>query len=304
MIEAYIFGAGQEYDRIAAVVKRYGDELLIKGIVTSKKYCRGSIDGYQAYEIREVDFKQTDYVILAVGAGWQEAMKLVTEYVSAGRIIRSKVFLTPLFDLKNYMRLKESQCSILSNFCLGGIVSDQLGLPFLSPTVNMVCLGDHFFSFVRNCRKFLEADMKVYDNDIYIPGTRGTESFMGKGIIDREIVWYFRHSNNPKADVECWNRRKTRVNFDNLAVMMVLFTKEEAELFEKLPVRKKLGLFFEETGYDDIIYIPGWEDIRIRYEHEFRWAGYAQKYVLYPNGHVPPVNWINFLNGEEYLRVR
>lgn len=304
MIEAYIFGAGQEYNRFSAVMKLYADELSIKGIVTSRKYCRDRIDGYKTFELGEVAFQETDYLILAVGPGWQEALKLVTEYVSTERIIRSHVFFTPWFDLKKYMRLKESKCSILSNFCLGGIVSDQLGLPFLSPTVNMVCLGDHFFSFIKNYKKLLAVDMQIYENDTYIPNTRGTESFMGKGMIDGKIIWYFRHSNNPYANVEKWNERRKRVNFDNVAVFMVLFTRKEVELFEKLPVKKKLGLFFEETGYDDIIYIPGWDNMQTRYEHEFRWAGYAQKYVLYANDHIPPVNWIDFLNGEEYLRVR
>lgn len=304
MIEAYIFGAGQEYNRIAVGVRLCAKELFIKGIVTSKKYYKDSIDGYPTFGIDKVDFKETDYVILAVGPEWQAAMKLVTQYVSADRVIRSKVFTIPQFNLKNYMRLKESNCSILSNYCLGGSVSDQLGLPFLSPTVSMICLFDDFIYFVNNCKKLLAADMKVYEEETYIPHTFGAKSFMGKGIINEEIIWYFKHSDDPAADVEKWNKRRKRVNFDNIAVFMILFTREEVELFEKLPVKKKLGLFFEETEYDDVIYIPGWDDMHNRCKNNFRWAGYAQKFVLHPNGHIPPINWINFLNGEDYLRVR
>ena len=261
------------------------------------------VDGYKTYALSDVPFVESDYVILAVGAGWQEAMQSVSRYVSVSRIIRSKVFFTPFFDLSEYLRLKESRCSILSNFCLGGIISDQLGLEFLSPTVNMVCLGEDFIRFVNRFEEYLATDMVEYQNEAYIPHTRGTETFMGKGMVG-DVTWYFRHSYHPAADVKKWNERRGRVNPDNIAVMMVLFTREEVELFEKIPVKKKLGLFFEPTEYEDILYIPGWDDMRIRFEHEFRWAGYAQKYVLYPVGHILPVNWMKFLNGEEYLRVK
>ncbi len=303
MISAYIFGAGQEYEKLISVIRLHSSEILIKGVVTTRQYYAAFVDGYPTYALSDAPFAESDYVILAVGAGWQEAMQSVSRYVSVGRIIRSKVFLTPFFDLAEYLRLKDSRCSILSNFCLGGIVSDQLGLEFLSPTVNMVCLGEEFIKFVNNFEEYLSVDMVEYKDETYIPRTRGTETFMGKGLV-RDVTWYFRHSRQPAADVKKWNERRHRVNPDNIAVMMVLFTRDEVELFEKIPVKKKLGLFFEPTEYEDILYIPGWDNMGIRFEHEFRWAGYAQKYVLYPVGHILPVNWMKFLNGGEYLRVK
>lgn len=301
MINAYIFGAGQEYHKIVNLL--FCDKNLhIKGIITSKPYPAGKIDGFKTFVLDHMAFDADDYVILAVGCGWQDALQLVAKYVKKDRIIRSKVFLMPGFDFQEYLRLKDSRCSILSNFCVGGIVSDQLGLEFLSPTVNMVCLGDNFIRFVNDYKRYLSSDMEVYKNETYIVGTRGTESFMGKGIVG-DVVWLFRHSNNPDADVKKWNERRQRLNEDNVAVIMVLFSRDEVEKFEQIPIKKKLGLFYEKTDYDDVLFIPGWDNMQIRYENEFRWAGYAQKYVLYPVNHVPPVNWIKFLNGEEYLRT-
>lgn len=301
MYEAYIFGAGQEYDRIVNLLA-FQQDLKIKGIITSKPYPYSKVDGYSMFVLEDVVFEAEDYVILAVGDGWQSAMRLAAEYIDISRIIRSKVFLMPGFNLKDYLKLKESRCSILSNFCLGGIVSDQLGLEFLSPTINMVCLGENFIRFANNYDKYLSMEMKPHVDETYIPDTRGIETFMGKGIVG-DVVWLFRHSNNPILDIKKWNERKGRVNRENIAVMMVLFTRDEVEQFEKIPIKKKLGLFYEKTDYEDVLYIPGWDDMNNRYENEFRWAGYAQKYVLYPVKHVPPVNWIKFLNGEEYLRV-
>lgn len=301
MINAYIFGAGQEYNKIVNLLPHHKN-LHLKGIITSEPYPAKKIDGIRTFVLNTLKFDSEDYIILAVGCGWQDAMRLVARYVKKDRIIRSKVFLMPGFDFDEYIKLKDSRCSILSNFCIGGIVSDQLGLEFLSPTVNMVCLGDHFIRFVNDYKKYLSEDMKVYKNEAYIPETRGTESFMGKGIVN-DVVWLFRHSNNPDADVKKWNERRKRINQDNIAVMMVLFSRDEVEKFEKIPFKKKLGLFYEKTEYKDVLFIPRWNDMQVRFENDFGWAGYAQKYVLYPVNHVPPIDWIKFLNGEKYLRV-
>lgn len=138
-MNVFIFGAGYEYDRLTAILPLYKEKIVVKGIIlTSVKENR--IDGYPVYRFDQVDFTKVDYVLLAV-ADWKPVFSILKQYISSEKIIRSSVLFTSNFDLDGYLKLKKSNCSILSNYCLGGMVSEYLALPFLSPTVNMYCGG-------------------------------------------------------------------------------------------------------------------------------------------------------------------
>lgn len=141
-MNVFIFGAGYEYDRLSAVLSLYKDKIVVKGIILTKSKENRMIDGYPVYRFDQVDFTQVDYILLAV-ADWKPVFSMLKQYISPEKIIRSSVLFTPNFNLDDYLRLKESNCSILSNYCLGGMISAYLALPFLSPTVNMYCGGIH-----------------------------------------------------------------------------------------------------------------------------------------------------------------
>lgn len=130
------------------------------------------------------------------------------------------------------------------------------------------------------------------------------ERFMGKGILQDGIVWMFNHLDNPEKAIMKWNERRKRINFNNIAVIMILHTWHEVEQFEILPIKKKIGFFYEKTDDKNIVYIPGWDNMDTRHKYMYQWGQYVQKHVLKANGGVSPVNWIKFLNGDrDYMRV-
>ena len=63
--------------------------------------------------------------------------------------------------------LKQKDVTILSNFCIGGAIYNDLGLQFLSPTINLF-FGHHgFIDFVNNLKEYKNAeliDTGNYDN--------------------------------------------------------------------------------------------------------------------------------------------
>lgn len=101
-----------------------------------------------------------------------------------------------------------------------------------------------------------------------------------------------------------WNERRKRVNFSNIAVIMILHTWNEVRQFEALPIQKKIGFFYEKTNNENIVYLSGWENMDIRHKYIYQWGQYVQKHVLEANGSLSPVNWIKFLNGDrDYMRI-
>lgn len=118
--KVYICGMGNEYNRLSSYLKLYRDRLNVLGIVTTEKQVISEMDGYPCKTIQEIDAGEMDYVIIAVNQWRQIADTLVQYGIEESRIIRGSAFYNPNFDLDKYLRLKNSNISILSNFCLGG----------------------------------------------------------------------------------------------------------------------------------------------------------------------------------------
>lgn len=179
------------------------------------------------------------------------------------------------------------------------MVYQSLGLEMNSPTINMFCLGMNYIEFLNNYRHYLGMDMVPYSGEkVYIQGTLGDETFIPKGVIDSEILWYFNHSFNAESAVAKWNERRKRVNFENIAVLMIMSTNEEAYVFESIEVPRKIGLYYKDLSLPHVIYCPGWcETENLRKEYGYRWPWYADIYGL------NKINWLKFLTGKRnYIR--
>ena len=59
----------------------------------------------------------------------------------------------------NRMRLHNSNFTIISNNCAGGIMYHDLGERFNSPTVNLMFYASDFFTFLENLHEALESDV-------------------------------------------------------------------------------------------------------------------------------------------------
>lgn len=241
-------------------------------------------------------------MIIAV-KNWKEIAEILYRHdIKENQIIRSSVFDNPWFDLDEYLKLKESNPSILSNFCLGGHIYEELGLRMLSPTINMFCLGGDYLEFIQHYKSYLTLKMKEYRDNQYIKGTLGTEAFIPKGILGEKVVWYFNHNANAKEAIAKWDERAKRVNFDNIVVLMTIQTDEDALRFAELDVEKKLGIYYRDLGVDDIIYCQDWNDESTRFLYHNSWPTFANVYMMNFKGSASPINWIKFLNGDKNYR--
>lgn len=299
----YIFGAGYEYNRLSSYLPLYSDIFNIMGIVTTKRQGFSCIDGLKNITIEEIDVAAMDYIIIAVIA-WKEIKeKLLSIGIEDKKIIRSNVFYNPCFGFKEYIKLKSSNVSIFSNFCLGGTIYRELGLKVLSPTVNMFCLGEEYIQFLREYEVLLKSEMKEYISEQYISGTLGCESFYQRGILDDRIIWYFNHNQSASDAIVKWNERVKRINYSNIAMLMTIQTDEAAYEFDKLPIKKKLGVYHKDLNLESVIYCSDWNDSRVRYQSHGNWPAYANRYMSNSDNLAGAVNWIKFLNGDnDYKR--
>lgn len=169
----------------------------------------------------------------------------------------------------------------------------------------MFCLGRDYLEFVGNYEHYLRAEMKEYIQETYVNGTKGTNLFSPKGILDNKVIWYFNHDVYAAEAIKKWRERAERVNLRNIAVIMTLQSDEEAYMFEKLRLKKKLGIYHKDLGMEDIVCCHAWNDKKEQHKFYGNWTTAVNCYLSNSRGYVSPIDWIKFLNGEsEYKRYQ
>ncbi|CEO41427.1 DUF1919 domain-containing protein [Photobacterium kishitanii] len=111
-------------------------------------------------------------------------------------------------------RLKNKNFSLISNNCIGGITCSDLAQPFNSPTVGLFFYSDCYLKFCENLEYYLSLELEQATSSKYI------DSFpylLGK-LDDIEI--HLIHDTSFAEAKEKWDRRRKRVDFDNLFFVM------------------------------------------------------------------------------------
>ena len=171
---------------------------------------------------------------------------LIASVVSHGvrreLLVPSDMLYKPGFSFTRYMALLKSRISILSNYCWGGLTYHYFHLPMLSPTINLFFTDGGYLHFLENLDSMLEKSPVFLrmDHDDYLG-----HDFPVFEVNDVKI--FMNHSRNAEEGLDAWNRRKGRLNRENLLVMMATKEPESAERFCALPFSKKICFVTFET---------------------------------------------------------
>ena len=120
-------------------------------------------------------------------------------------------------------------------------------MPYLTPTVGLYFFAEDYLKFISDLRYYVSLDLDFIDaslskhsfvlearNQLHVPIGR---------LDDIEIV--FLHYKSKEEAITKWNRRKERINFDNVIIKfsnMNLCTAEVMETYDKLPFNNKFLL--------------------------------------------------------------
>ena len=117
-------------------------------------------------------------------------------------------FPTVLNKYKAKQRIRNKDFSLICGNCMGGLIYHQLDLPFRSPTVNLRILQNDFYKFIHSLKEYLNCDFVELDNKDGIP----------TGQL-KDIIVTFTHFSSFNDAVTAWNKRRDRVNYDNLWII-------------------------------------------------------------------------------------
>ncbi len=141
-------------------------------------------------------------------------------------------------------RNRNKDFSLICPNCIGGTIYNRLGLQFQSPTINLFMSRNDFIKLANNLRHYMEAPIKFVESEFDFP----------VGMID-DITLYFNHDTKESEAEEKWTRRKKRINYEHVYVLMYEdrpFTRAEAIALQEIPCTRLLVL----TSFDQNLDLP------------------------------------------------
>lgn len=142
-------------------------------------------------------------------------------------------------------RIKNDGFTILCSNCMGGVIYHRLNKQFLSPTINLWMHQSDFLKFVKNLEGYIEKELEFVKTEYDYPvGKLG------------DIKIYFNHSKTQSEARANWNRRKERIQYDNLYIIMYDrdgITKDDILSLNDVVCKNKI--VFSDKQYKDIDYV-------------------------------------------------
>ena len=163
--------------------------------------------------------------------------------------------------LKNV--IKNRNFSIISNNCWAGRAYQYLDMPYLSPTAGLYFFAPDYIKFVSDLKRYLNTPLRFInpeESKYYEEIKKRNQTDKPIGILDDVEIVFLHYKTKEEAE-EKWNRRKGRVNFDNIIIKfsrMNLCTDKEIEEFCKIPFDNKFVFNTQkQVKYSSEIYWKG-----------------------------------------------
>lgn len=99
----------------------------------------------------------------------------------------------------------------------GGYVYNRLGLPFSTPLINIMWNRDEYVKFIDDPIFYLKSDLKVVEMGNLKKGINPVGML---GTKEKSVKLELVHNVDFNEAIEQWNRRRKRINYDNIFVKM------------------------------------------------------------------------------------
>ena len=193
-------------------------------------------------------------------------------------------------------RLLNRDMTLLIPNCAGGHIFHDLGLRFMSPTINLMMYQYDFIEFVLHLDEYLSCELQFYKHEEYdFPCAKLAPESL------REISIHFTHYESEDEAKEKWYSRSNRINKENMFVCMSErdgITKEDIKRLSSLDV--KGIVVFTCNNYEDIPYqcfVPKYaNDNEVGNILRRRYFDDSKEY----EDHFDFVGWFNEADGSPY----
>jgi len=167
--------------------------------------------------------------------------------------IRKYFELTYRFFLQK--KLKNKDFTIISNNCWGGGVYEDLNLLYNTPFVVFFIIAPDYIKLLKDLRTYMSMTLTFTDISKYkrINQERSQQHGLYPIGVLNDIEIYFMHYKSKEEAFEKWERRKARINWNNLYIKFCdndFCNHELAKEFDGLTYKNKV--FFSVKNYNDV----------------------------------------------------
>lgn len=162
-------------------------------------------------------------------------------------IIPASTLYIPGFTLDKYLRLLQKPPSIISQNCFGGLLYHYLGLEFKSPFINLYTDDKDFIKLCKNLKTYLAKDL-IFEKWGYEVNLKRNFPIALLG----DVRIYFNHYCTFEEAKIAWDRRKNRINYDDILVIAFPESSQQLENYSKLSYAKLL-FSSEPSDYDYVV---------------------------------------------------
>lgn len=130
-------------------------------------------------------------------------------------------FVDLIYKLYAKFILKNSEFTIICNNCYGGHLYETINRPYNTPTVGLYFFAEDYIKFIENLEACLDEQLR------FIPQSRFEEcqkEHQSKkypiGLLSNNIEIHFLHYKTEEEAIAKWERRKSRLNHDQVLIIM------------------------------------------------------------------------------------
>lgn len=144
--------------------------------------------------------------------------------------------------------MKDSNISIISNNCWGGIICRTLGIECRSPFKNLAIQEADYLKLLGRFEYYMGCDLTFLE---YAFNTNSKKNYPVMLLDDVKV--HCNHDTNPEEAAAKWNRRRAKLNYANLFVEMYTESRAMMEAFLKIDgYKRKLCFVPFETDEDNV----------------------------------------------------
>ena len=220
--------------------------------ITSNHKLKGKVDGIPFIQKSDIPNVKFDYLIVTPNKFFKEIISEIGRMgIESNKVIRQDVVKIPGFTFEKYKKLRDSNLSIISSNCFGGVLYNRFGMQFLSPTINMWQSQKDFLKFAANLKGYLNCKLQFSDV-CFNP----EEKLIYPLYSLNDIKLQMNHYTNFDEAEKKWYERVNRINWDNLMIVMNTQHEEYLEEFESLPYDKKICFVPFKSDLKSAFYLP------------------------------------------------
>lgn len=290
-----IYGIGEQYNKNFNTIKYFEllEQFSVVGVTAKWTPASKSLDGYDIIPLAKLHTVSYDFIVIMSDIYFDEIVKELTDKgIERNRLISYRVLQIPNLDFRTYIDFRNSKVSIISNNCWGGVICRTLGIECLSPFKNLSLEDKDYLKLLKHFKYYMGCEMKFLE---YAYNKNSQKNYPVMLLDDVKV--HCNHDTNPEDAVEKWNRRREKINYDNLFIEMYTVDRTVMSQFLKLDEYHNKLCFVpfktEEMGTYQLSLYPGqsqfWEAVNSN-------AGNGANSIVY--------NYLNLVLGIQADRQR